>query len=429
MGRIGIRGKYIIKKPDEVLEDSYVIVEGSTISTITDRPPSDIEQLIGGPYDIVMPGLINTHTHAAMALFRGIADDLPLMSWLNEHIFPMEAHFVNSEFVYMGSLLAAWEMIRTGTTSFCDGYFFEDQVAKAAKAAGMRAWVGEGILDFPTPAIPNPDEAIIKTREFIERWIDDPLVTPTVFPHAVYTCSPERLRHAFLLAEDYDLVFQIHLSETTAEVNQVKAKYRMSPVELMDSIGCLSKRTLAAHCVALSENDINLLSRKGVTVSHNAESNMKLASGIAPVPRMLSSGINVTIGTDGCASNNNLDMIGEMSTVAKLHKVASLDATVMDAPTVLSLATLNAARIFNARLGRLEEGMLADIVVLDGMAPNLVPTYDPVSNTVYAASGLNVKHVLINGELVLQDGKSTLLDIEALMSRWYEIQERVKSYR
>ena len=429
MKRIGVRGRYIIKKPDEVIEDSYVIVEGSTISGITQDLPDDIEDVIGDPHDIVMPGLINTHTHAAMTLFRGIADDLPLMTWLKEHIFPMETRFVDKEFVYMGSLLAAWEMIRTGTTGFCDGYFFEDQVARAAKDAGIRAWVGEGILDFPTPSIPDPDEAILKTREFIERWTDDPLVTPTVFPHAVYTCSPERLKRAYSLAEDYDLVFQIHLSETASEVDQVKSKYKMSPVALMDSVGCLSERTLAAHCVVLSKDDLDILSRRRVSVAHNAESNMKLASGIAPVPSMLSSGINVTIGTDGCASNNNLDMIGEMSTVAKLHKVARLDATVMDAPTVLAMATQNAARAFNARLGSLEKGMLADIVVLDGRSPNMVPTYNPISNVVYAASGLNVKHVIIDGRIVLKDGICTTLDIESLMSSWNEIQERIRAYR
>jgi len=429
MKRIGVRGRYIIKKPDEVIEDSYVIVEGSTISGITEDLPGDIEEVIGDPHDIVMPGLINTHTHAAMTLFRGIADDLPLITWLKEHIFPMETRFVDKEFVYMGSLLAAWEMIRTGTTGFCDGYFFEDQVARAAKDACIRAWVGEGILDFPTPSIPDPDEAILKTREFIERWIDDPLVTPTVFPHAVYTCSPERLKRAYSLAEDYDLVFQIHLSETASEVDQVKSKYKMSPVALMDSVGCLSERTLAAHCVVLSKDDLDILSRRRATVAHNAESNMKLASGIAPVPSMLSSGINVTIGTDGCASNNNLDMIGEMSTVAKIHKVARLDATVMDAPTVLAMATQNAARAFNARLGSLEKGMLADIVVLDGRSPNMVPNYNPISNVVYAASGLNVKHVIIDGRIVLKDGICTTLDIESLMSSWNEIQERVRAYR
>ncbi len=429
MKRIGVRGRYIIKKPDEIIEDSYVIVEGSTISGITQDLPDDIEDVIGDPHDIVMPGLINTHTHAAMTLFRGIADDLPLMTWLKEHIFPMETRFVDKEFVYMGSLLAAWEMIRTGTTGFCDGYFFEDQVARAAKDAGIRAWVGEGILDFPTPSIPDPDEAILKTREFIERWTDDPLVTPTVFPHAVYTCSPERLKRAYSLAEDYDLVFQIHLSETVSEVDQVKSKYKMSPVALMDSVGCLSERTLAAHCVVLSKDDLDILSRRRVSVAHNAESNMKLASGIAPVPSMLSSDINVTIGTDGCASNNNLDMIGEMSTVAKLHKVARLDATVMDAPTVLAMATQNAARAFNARLGSLEKGMLADIVVLDGRSPNMVPTYNPISNVVYAASGLNVKHVIIDGRIVLKDGICTTLDIESLMSSWNEIQGRIRAYR
>lgn len=415
MSKFAVQGAWIIKSPHEVEEHAFVIVEGSTIAGIVPELPDDVEFVLGSPHDIVMPGFINTHTHAAMTMFRGLADDLPLMTWLNDHIFPAEARYVNEDFVYLGSLLAAWEMVRSGTTSFCDGYFFEDQVGEAAREVGIRAWIGEGILQYPTPSNPNPARTIDHTREFIARWEDDPLVRPTVFPHAVYTCTPELLRESAELAREKGLVFQIHLSETRGEVDRIREEYHLSPVELLDSLGCLGQNTLAAHCVAVSDEDIALLSKRGVSVSHNAESNMKLSSGIAPVPRMLEKGVNVALGTDGCASNNNLDMIGELSTAAKLHKVATLDPTVLDAATALGLATVNGARALNFAGGRLDVDRPADIVVLDGDSPNLVPVHHPVSHVVYAATGPNVKDVVIDGRVVVQDHRATTIDEEALL--------------
>lgn len=426
MKKSAIRGGYIISTPSNVLEDQYLIIEEDKILDITKELPEDIEDIIGGAHDIVMPGLINTHTHAAMSLFRGIADDLPLMIWLNEHIFPAEARFVDEEFVYLGSLLTAWEMVRSGTTAFCDGYFFEDQVVKAAKEIGIRAWVGEGLLDFPTPSIKDPSKAIDTVRSFINRLSNDRLVKPTIFPHSVYTCSPDLLKQAFDLAQEYDLVFQIHLSETDSEVRQIKEKFNMSPVELLDSLGCLSERTLAAHCVALSPDDINVLAKRGVSVSHNAESNMKLASGVAPVPEMLDAGINITIGTDGCASNNNLDMLGEISSVARLHKVIKKDPTVIDENTALSMATINGAKALGFDGGTLRKGAPADVVVLDGDYPNMVPVHHAVSNVVYAASGLNVKHVVIDGQIVVKDSRATTIDEEAMLKEWRRIEKRLK---
>ncbi len=424
MNRFAVRGAFIIKSSREILKDHYVIVEDNLIAEITPDQPQGIE-IIGGAHDIVMPGLINTHSHAAMTLFRGLADDLPLMTWLNDHIFPAEARFVDEEFVYLGSLLAAWEMTRSGTTAFCDGYFYEDQVAKAAREVGIRAWLGEGILQFPTPSNSSPERAIEHSEEFISRWLDDNLVKPTVFPHAVYTCTPELLQRSAELAEKYDLLLQIHLSETMTEVRQMKEARQISPVAYLDSLGCLSPRTLAAHCVVMDNGDIELLASKGVSVSHNAESNMKLASGIAPVPAMLAAGVNVTIGTDGCASNNDLDMLGELSTVAKLHKVSAMDPTVVDACAALTMATENGARALGLDSGTLFPGKKADIVVLDGNAPNLVPVHHPVSHIVYAACGPNARHVVIDGKIVVKDFKSQTIDEEALLRECRRIQQKI----
>jgi len=425
MKSFAVRGGYIVKGPKDVVRDSYVIVEGTAIREITPQLPEGITEVLGGPDDIVMPGLVNTHTHAAMTLFRGYADDLPLMTWLQDYIFPAEARFVDKEFVYLGTLLAAWEMTRSGTTAFCDGYFFEDQVGRAAKEVGIRAWLGEGILQFPSPSLQDPARTIEHSRKFIGRWLDDPLVRPTVFPHAVYTCSTELLQQAYALAEEFDLVFQIHLSETAAEVEQIREKFGLTPVRLLESLGCLSGRTLAAHCVHLDDEEIALLARTGVSVAHNAESNMKLASGIAPVPAMIAAGVNVTVGTDGCASNNNLDMISELSTVAKLHKVSTMDPTALDDCTALALATENAARALKFMGGRIEPGRPADIITLDGRAPNLVPIYNPVSHVVYAANGSNVRDVVINGRIVVKDFTSLTVDEEALVRECRKIRKRI----
>lgn len=425
MGKFAVQGGYVIKTARDVLKDQYVIVDDSKITEITPDLPQGITEVLGGPDDIVMPGLINTHTHAPMTLFRGIADDMPLMTWLQDHIFPAEAKHVNKEFVYIGSLLAAWEMTRSGTTAFCDGYFFEDEVGRAAKEIGIRAWIGEGILQFSTPSLSDPKRTIEHARNFILRWLDEEMVRPSVFPHAIYTCTPALLKEAYELTKEYDLIYQIHLSETAAEVEQIRQGYNMTPVEFLDSIGCLSEQTLAAHCVVVTDKDIALLAKRKVSVAHNAESNMKLASGIAPVPAMIKAGVNVCIGTDGCASNNNLDMIGEISTVAKLHKISSMDPTVLDECTALTLVTQNGAKALHFSGGRIEPGRPADIVVLGGKAPNMVPVHNPVSHIIYAATGGNVKDVIINGKIIVKDSKSLTVDEEALIKECRSIQEHI----
>ena len=424
MNSFAVQGGYIIKSARDVVQDGYVIVEGALIRDITTERPPGME-IIGHPHDIVMPGLINLHTHAPMTLFRGLADDLPLMQWLEDHIFPAEKNFVNAEFAYLGTLLAALEMLRSGTTSFCDGYFFEDHVGRAAREAGLRAWIAEGFVGFPTPSIPDPARALDYVRDFINRWKDDELVHPTIFSHGVYTCEPDFLAAAYNLAEEYDILYQIHVCETLHEVRQVREKFHMSPVELLDSIGGLSGRTLAHHCVAVGPGDIMILACRGGSISHNAESNMKLASGIAPVPEMIAAGVNVSIGTDGCASNNNLDIIGEISSVAKLHKINSMDPTVLDECTALAMVSQNGAKALGFAGGMIDIDGPADIVILDGHAPNMVPLYNPVSHVVYAATGSNVKDVVIDGKIVVRDFKSLTVDEEALIKECRKIQEYI----
>jgi 5-methylthioadenosine/S-adenosylhomocysteine deaminase len=293
---------------------------------------------------IVMPGLINTHTHAAMTCFRGLADDLPLMTWLNDHIFPAE-NKLSPEMVYQGTLLACAEMILSGTTTFCDMYLFEDSVAEAAKYAGMRALVGEVLYDFPSPNYGPVEKGFEYTEMLLDKWKDDPLVSIAVEPHSPYLCSPDVLQKAKELSDRYNAPLVIHLAETEHEVRQMREKYGSTPVGHLANLDVLCPRMIADHCVALTDEDITLMKRFDVKVAHNPESNMKLASGIAPLPELIKSGITVGLGTDGCASNNNLDLFQEMDSAAKLHKVSTLDPTVMDARTVVEMATINGAKV------------------------------------------------------------------------------------
>jgi 5-methylthioadenosine/S-adenosylhomocysteine deaminase len=360
---------------------------------------------------LILPGLINTHTHAAMALFRGLADDLPLMTWLNDHIFPAEAK-LTPDMVRVGTRLACAEMIRSGTTCFCDMYLFEAAVAEAARQCGMRAVVGEVFFDFPSPNYGPLDQGFAYAARLLERWKEDPLIRVAVEPHSPYLCAPELITRAARLAEDHGALLVIHLSETRAEVAQIQQKYNRTPTGHLANIGVLSPRLVACHGVVLTAEDIALLKQHDVKVSHNPESNMKLASGVAPVPDLLAAGVCVGLGTDGCASNNNLDLFTEMDTAAKLHKVQRLDPTVMDAATVLAMTTRAAARVLGLEqeIGSLEAGKRADLIVVDTRQPHLTPMYDPVSLLVYAARGSDVCHSVINGRVVMEDRRLLTID-------------------
>jgi len=376
---------------------------------------------------VALPGLINAHTHAAMTLFRGLADDLPLMDWLQGHIFPAEEN-LNEEWVYWGTMLACAEMILSGTTAFCDMYLFEHKVAEAAKRAGIRALVGEVLYDFPSPAYGEVENGLRHTESLIDRWRGDPLVSVAVEPHALYTCSPDLLRKCYQISARHEVPLVVHLSENEAEVEQTLHLYGRRPVAHLEALGLLGRRLVADHCVALNETDIGMLAENQVKVVHNPESNMKLASGIAPVPRLLESGVTVALGTDGCASNNNLDMFGEMNTCAKLHKAATLDPTVLSASTALRMATGSGARAlgWEGQTGQIAQGMLADLIVVDFRKPHLTPVYNPVSHLVYAAGAADVRHSVIGGRLVMKDRTLLTLDLEEIFGHVREFAKKAR---
>jgi 5-methylthioadenosine/S-adenosylhomocysteine deaminase len=380
------------------------------------------------PHSIIMPGLVNAHTHAAMTCFRGIADDKELMDWLNNYIFPAESRNVNPELAYWGSMLACAEMIKSGTTTFSDMYIFEEETAQAANQAGMRCLLGEVLFDFPSPNFKTPAEGLAYTEELIQRWADHPLVNIMVEPHSLYTCSPELLKSAKNLADRYQVPLSTHFLENRAEAKQLKEKFGKRATTFLREMGMLDERFFAFHCVVMDDEDIRLFADHGCKVVHNPESNMKLASGVAPISAMLQQGIVVGLGTDGCASNNNLDMFQEMDTAAKLEKSARLDPTVMSARTVLRMATCNGAKVLglDRLVGTLAAGKKADICIIDMNKPHLTPLYDEYSHLVYTVGGADVDTVLINGKMVMKDRRLLTIDEEEAMRRVRRIALRVR---
>ena len=416
---------------NSILEDGFIAIRGDRISHMGtgDMPSIKATKIIDAKGGLVLPGLVNGHTHAAMTLFRGLADDLPLMQWLENYIFPAERN-MDAEFVYTGTLLALAEMILSGTTTFCDMYLFEEEVAKAAKKAGVRCLVGEVLYDFPSPNYGSVGKGLEYTESLIQKWRDDPIVSIAVEPHSLFTCSPELLMASNELALKHRVPLIIHVAETLNEVSEIKGKYAKTPIEHLDSLGLLGAHLIADHCVHLGPSDIKKMAEHGVKVVHNPESNMKLASGIAPVPELIKQGVTVGLGTDGCASNNNLDLFSEMDTAAKLHKVHAMDPTVVDAVTVLRMATIEGARALGLQdiTGSLEIGKKADVIVVDTHKPHLTPMYNAVSHLVYAASGNDVTHSVINGKLVMEDRKLLTLDLDEIIARSREKSVLVKSW-
>jgi 5-methylthioadenosine/S-adenosylhomocysteine deaminase len=414
---------------DPFINHGWLAIRGPEILALGegDPPPHPARKKIRGTRCLAMPGLINAHLHAPMTLFRGLADDLPLKTWFEEHIFPAEGKWVNEEFVYWGTLLACAEMIRSGTTTFCDGYFYEDQAGRAALQSGMRGLVGQGILDFPTPDSPSPAESIHRIKNLIQDLSGSNLIRPAVFPHTVYTCSPDLLKECRSLADQYGVPLLIHLSETRSEVEEVMKKYGRRPVDHLENLGLLSSPLIACHCVWLTEEEMDLLARRKVRVVHNPESNMKLASGVAPVPDLLARGVTVGLGTDGCASNNNLDLFQEMDSAAKLHKVHRLDPTVMPSQTVLEMATLGGARVLGMEkeIGSLEAGKKADVIVLDLNRPHLQPVYNLTSHLVYSATGADVRDVIIDGKVVMESRRLLTLDEGKILEKMNAVKENI----
>ena len=417
----------------EIIEDGVIGINDGEIADLGGLdegalPPAGKEVIDAGG-GIIMPGLINTHTHLPMTLFRGLADDLPLDTWLNEIIFPAESKHITASTVRWASLLACAEMLMGGTTACCDGYFFEDDVARSVKESGLRAVLAQGVIDYPAPGVPDPSENINAATDYVLRWKNNATrLSPSIFCHAPYTCSAETLTRAKSAAQDLDVLFQIHAAETKSEHDRFLSEYNRTPIQYLDNLGILDENTLLVHCVWLNDADMKIIAGRRSKVSHNPGSNMKLASGIAPVEKLAGYGIPVGLGTDGCASNNNLDIFQEMDMAAKLHKASTLDPTIMDAKTVLKMATIDAARAIGLdhMIGSLETGKQADLIIIEAHSPHLTPMYHPESHIVYTAKGSDVRDVWVAGNALVRDRKLVNLDLNEIIMQVNEIASVIK---
>lgn len=425
-----IKNGWILTMDENFTEykNGYIAIKDGKIADIGQNLPQDYQarEIIDAGGNIVLPGLINTHTHAAMTLLRGYGSDNPLKVWLEQYIWPVEGKFVSYEFVKDGTDIACYEMIRNGVTTFVDMYFYENAVADAVLQSGMRAVLCTGLLDFPTPGAKTPEEGIEKTKDFIKEYRDNPYIYPCVGPHAPYTCSPKTLQMAMQVAVDYDTLFHIHVSETAGEVEDIKSRYGNTPVKHLKEVGVLSDRVLAAHMVHPTEEEIDLLAEHGVKVSHCPESNLKLASGIAPVPKMIEKGVTVGVGTDGTASNDDLDIIGEISTAAKLHKGYNLNPTLLNARQALAMATREGAKAIRLydKLGSLEKGKLADLIIIDINQPHLQPLFDPYTQIVYSAKGADTDTVIVGGKILMRNREVLTIEKSRVVDtakRWRDI--------
>ncbi len=373
----------------------------------------------------VMPGLINAHTHLAMSMLRGVADDLPLQKWLNSVIFPIEKKFVNKETVYWSSLLSMMEMISTGTTCFVDMYYFENQVAKAAVDIGMRGFVGEGALDF-SPNSNNSDTVIKRIENLIIRYKDGELVRPIIAPHSLYLTKETTLKKLLELSKKYDVPVTIHASETDGEVKMILEQYGKRPIAMLDKLGLLTEKTVVAHAVKLTDNDISLLEKSEATVAHNIKSNLKLASGIMPISKM--SRINIALGTDGAASNNKQNLFSEMNTAALIHKGVSGDPTISDAQSIFKMATFNPAGPLGIKVGKLSPGYMADLIIIKPDALSSIPIYNPYSYLVYSFSHSDIKTVIINGKIVYENGRFSFINAAKVKSKISILSKEVQSF-
>lgn len=420
-----ISGGTIVTMDDgrRVIEDGAVAIKGDKIVAVGKR--SEIvrkyraKQTINAAGKAVVPGLINTHTHVPMALFRGIADDMDLQEWLTKFIFPAEAKNVNEAFVRAGTRLGLAEMIKGGTTTYCDMYYFEDAIADETKRAGMRGVLGETILDFPAPDNKTWEAGISYTERFIRKWQNDPLIVPAIAPHAPYTVSQEHLLQARDVANKLNAPLVIHLAEANTETEFIQQKHQgQRPIEFVEKIGFFTDKTIAAHVIQANDAELDLLKKHNVGIAHNPQSNMKLAAGTAPVPSMLRKNLNVGLGTDGAASNNDLSMWEEMDTAAKLHKLISGDPKMLSAEQAFAMATIGGARALHIGdiTGSIEAGKRADIAIVDLDSLHQTPMFNIYSHLVYATKADDVRSVIINGRVVMLDRRLLTLN-ESVIKR------------
>ena len=412
---VTVDGANRIINPGAVAIDGADIVAVGTADDIRRRFRG--RATIDATGQVVMPGLVNTHTHAPMVLFRGLADDLALEQWLTKYIFPAEAKTVSPEFVRAGTRLAALEMIESGTTTYADMYYFEEEIAKETKAAGLRGVLGETVIQFPVADAKTPAEALARAETFINTFRNDPLITPAVAPHAIYTNDSATLKAARALSMKYGVPTLIHMAETQSEAMTARERGSPTVVSYLDTLGFLGPGVVAAHAVWVNESDMGLLKSRGVGVSHNPESNMKLASGIAPVKAYLAANVAIGLGTDGAASNNDLDMFEAMRTASFLQKVATSDPTTVSANTAVQMATIGGARALGMekQIGSLEAGKHADIIIVSMRAARQAPMYDPMSHLVYVTRGDDVQTTIVNGKILMRNRKVLTLDRAAIL--------------
>lgn len=419
--------------PPRIEDPGWVLLQGDRVHSIgPGSPPNGLLEgtdcHVNARRGILLPGLVNAHTHAAMTLFRGLADDLPLTEWLEGVIFPVEAKAVGEESVYWGTLLACAEMILSGTTSFGNAYFYEDSALAAVKESGMRAVMAQGVLDFSTPDCQDPKAALERAVAFIERCRHQDPVRCGIFCHSPYTCSPETLVRAKDVCRAHGIPFFIHVSETRWEVEEIRRRFGSTPVRHLEGLGLLDHWSVLIHGVWVDDDEIRILADTGAALVTCTESNMKLASGIAPLPHFLAHGLRVGLGTDGPASNNDLDMFGEMDMTAKLHKVKEGDPTIVDASTVLNLATQGGALALGWEdVGLLEPGYKADLILVRTDKPNLQPLYNPVSQVVYAATGADVDTVWIGGRMILEARRLLTLDANQIIRNIKRLSSKIQS--
>ncbi len=416
-----------------VIENGAVAIAGDHIIDVGPRAAIDraykAAQRVDRPDAILTPGLINTHTHAAMSLFRGVADDMKLQDWLQKFIFPAEAKNVDREFVRWGTRLGLLEMALSGTTTYTDMYYFEDTVAEVTKEAGMRGVLGETVIGFPAPDFKTPKETLAFTETFLKKFDGDPLVVPAVAPHAIYTVPDDLLKLSRALANRYQKPLVIHLSETKTENDDALRTRRMTPTALLESLGVLSGWTVAAHGVWLTDADLQILRKHGTGLAHNPSSNMKLASGVAPVVKILNLGIPMGLGTDGVAgSNNDHDLMEEIDLAAKLQKVSTGDPQALPAPQAFAMATILGARALHLdnRIGSLEKNKRADLILISLNSAHAVPMYNVYSQLAYALKGSDVTDVMVNGRPIVRDRRMLTLDARSILAKAAEYQERVK---
>ncbi|MDH3218957.1 MAG: TRZ/ATZ family hydrolase [Gammaproteobacteria bacterium] len=419
----------------EVLRDFAVVLEDNRIQTliandaVTELPCYEQAEIIRLPNCALMPGLVNSHTHASMGLFRGIADDLPLMEWLTGHIWPAETRWVDAQFTADGFMLAAAEMMRSGTTCLNDMYYFPDTAARCAQAIGMRSVIGLIVLDFPSVWARDADEYLHKALAAHDEIRELPLVSSAFAPHAPYTVSDESLRLVAMYSSELDVPVHMHVHETAAEVAEAQQKTGLRPLERLDQLNLLNSNLIAVHMTELDEFEIERIAEAGVSVAHCPESNLKLGSGICPVATLLERGVNLCLGTDGAASNNDLDLLGEMRTAALLAKGSSGNASACNARQSIEMATINGARALGLadRIGSIEAGKYADLIAIDLSGLNTQPVYDPVAQIVYAAASRQVSHVWIDGVIQLRDFEFCRLDSDEIVARAASWAQKIRS--